>query len=362
MAKKETAGGGVERMDPELAFAGFEPDPIDDEDFSDADRGHELADEVTVEAQRQANEEAGEGEPDIPVVDKTGQSEADGDEDAVDAAEAKAAADKARAEEAEQAEPEQAAEAEPEQAAEAEQEDSKPKGQMIPKSRFDEVNERRKKAEEELARMRAQAEAAEQGEAEEFDFEAKEMEYMNLVLEGEHNAAAKLRSEIRAAERASFQKDASTVSNVSIQEASDRQAIEAYSAQIIAEYPAFDHTDETNFRSDLLEDVGLHTNLYVEKGLSRPKAFERAVQDVIKLNDLTSIVKGEDPKPNGKAPERRTTAKKVEAAAAQPANIADAGRSSSEAGLAKVDINKISDSDLEKLPAETLARLRGDYV
>ena len=72
---------------------------------------------------------------------------------------------------------------------------------MVPKSRLDEVLAKQKALEKQLDELRAQKQ--EPGEAPEaYDFDAKEVEYQNLVLDGEAQKAAALRKEIRAAERA----------------------------------------------------------------------------------------------------------------------------------------------------------------
>ena len=66
-----------------------------------------------------------------------------------------------------------------------------PKRHMVPKSRLDEVLAKQKALEKQLDDLRAQKQ--EPGEAPEaYDFDAKEVEYQNLVLDGEAQKAAAL--------------------------------------------------------------------------------------------------------------------------------------------------------------------------
>lgn len=80
------------------------------------------------------------------------------------------------------------------------------KGQFIPKKRFDEVNQRRKAAEDKLAQIERENKATQQAQDATYDFDAKEKEYLDLVLDGKTEEAIALRKEIRAAERTEFQR------------------------------------------------------------------------------------------------------------------------------------------------------------
>jgi hypothetical protein len=63
------------------------------------------------------------------------------------------------------------------------------KGQFIPKKRFDEVNQRRKAAEDKLAQFERENKAMQQAQDATYDFDAKEKEYLDLVLDGKTEEA-----------------------------------------------------------------------------------------------------------------------------------------------------------------------------
>ena len=80
----------------------------------------------------------------------------------------------------------------------------------IPKSRFDEVNERRKLAEKRLAELEAKEAAEAAAKQGDFDFDGKEEEYMHAVVDGDFSKAKQIRTEIRNAEKALFQSEATS--------------------------------------------------------------------------------------------------------------------------------------------------------
>ena len=79
--------------------------------------------------------------------------------------------------------------------------EEEPKAPMVPKSRLDEVLAKNKEMQKKLQDIEKQDDVNET-EAPQYDFVSKEKEYQDLVLEGQTDAAAQLRNEIRTAERA----------------------------------------------------------------------------------------------------------------------------------------------------------------
>ena len=71
---------------------------------------------------------------------------------------------------------------------------------MVPKARLDEVLQKQKALQKQLDDMREAQKPAEDA-PDEYAFVEKEMEYQNLLLDGEAEKAAALRAEIRKAER-----------------------------------------------------------------------------------------------------------------------------------------------------------------
>mgnify|MGYP003139280812 CR=1 FL=1 len=101
------------------------------------------------------------------------------------------------AEETEETEPEL------EEVAELEEEtEPEPKKPMVPKSRLDEVLAKQRKLQEQLDALSAEKEvSSNEPVPEAYDFDIKELEYQEHVLNGETDKAVALRKEIRAAEK-----------------------------------------------------------------------------------------------------------------------------------------------------------------
>ena len=70
---------------------------------------------------------------------------------------------------------------------------------MVPKSRLDEVLAKNKKMQKRIDDIEKQ-EAEVKAEAPKYDFDVKEQEYQQLILDGESAKAVGLRNEIRKAE------------------------------------------------------------------------------------------------------------------------------------------------------------------
>ena len=143
-----------------------EGNPIEeetDEDSEETNEVEETAEEDSEEETEVVAEEAGE-----PVGEETNEepTETDADEDV--------------------------AELQEEPVQEVEQ---KQKSPMVPKSRLDEVLAKQKALQKQLDEQVAQ-QAQAQAEAPEYDFDSKELEYQQLVLDAEPEKASALRQEI----------------------------------------------------------------------------------------------------------------------------------------------------------------------
>ena len=113
-----------------------------------------------------------------------------------------------------------------------------PRKHMVPKSRLDEVLAKQKALEKQLDELRAQKQ--EPGEAPEaYDFDAKEVEYQNLVLDGEAQKAAALRKEIRAAERAQLEYEFSSKIGESVSQSQQATALQQAASELEDNFPVF---------------------------------------------------------------------------------------------------------------------------
>lgn len=237
----------------------------------------------------------------------------------------------------------------------------------IPKARFNEVNEARKVAE-------ARAEAAERElqalkmaptttnaptptpaapAAPEFDVDAAEQKYIELLMEGETAEATKLRSQINrhvAAEAAqqaiAIQKEAAA--RVDLQTVADK-AVEAW---------PYLNTPEG---ADALDLIKASRDSYIARGMAPAKALQLAVDKIAPKfapdEDLTP------PKVDGGKPpvDTRTAnaiARGTKAAEAQPPVVQAGIGNRATAGT--VDVANLTDEQFDALSEAEKAKARGD--
>ena len=327
----------------------------DDDDDTNLDFGNEFD-------TNKHGDEAEDGEHE----EQEEQEEATSDDDKDDTAE-----DDEKADDGDDA-PAETEEEEGEEAEEPADEPESKQSTVIPKSRFDAINERRKQAEREAADLRRQLEERSQQSTREqpaqeqapaFDFDAKEQEYMEAVVDGDFDKAKQIRGEIRQAEKAEFERvateKAERTTSVSKQQADLDASIKAAEDT----YPELNPTSE-GFDSVLVDEVADLMGGWVRSGKYTPaQAMDKAVKTVAKLYDLGGEAKQElqteKPSLREKTSIKEEVRKKTKAAAATPPAMDKAGE-----GVAKeikVDINDLSEDEFDALPESKLRELRGDY-
>lgn len=337
------------RRKEQLAYYGGDEDEIDSFDPTGLDDGSDpnaapAASEETEAEEDKPAEEAKEEETE-DVSDEETEVQADSEDQAESAEESEDDGDAAR--EAEKAQP-----------------------QGIPKSRFDEVNERRKAAEKRLAELEAQQQAETQAEKEEYDFDAAEMEYQDLLLDGKTDEALAKRREIRAAEHATWtaQTQSQTLETVSQQEMA--QEITNLSTEAERMFPVFNE-DHEDYDHNITNKVLTFYRGYVAGNEfdNLSDAFVAALADVVDMYGLTdrygvNLDGSEAPaakeEPKKLEPKKDPDKKKLAEKAHQPA--AKAGEGSADRGVAAPSIFDMSDTDLDKMSEEQLARMRGDFL
>jgi Skp family chaperone for outer membrane proteins len=234
---------------------------------------------------------------------------------------------------------------------------------MVPKARLDEVLAKQKALQKQLDDIRAKNEPAADA-PEEFDFNSKELEYQQLVLDGEADKATMLRQDIRKAERQQIAYEMRQEMNQSVSQNQQQVALATAAAEMEATYPIFDRNSET-FDSDRTQEVVELRDAFITQGFEPVDALAKAVNFVVKSNDIAAV--GESaPSLSGKAnsvadidKKRREISKKLKAAETQPPELP--GESSSSRGESYIDINKLSQAEFDALPEATIQRLRGDF-
>ena len=331
------------RLD-QLAHMGGEVDDIDDYDPTGLDDGSDL-DYVAPEDKdedKDDEESADEDDDDKSTVE--------GEESDSDDAEEEEEADDADAD------------------VDSEDEDkaaAKPKG--IPKHRFDEVNERRKTAEEENTRLKAELAAGKKPESEEeaFDFDAAEKEYLEFTLDGDTDSALAKRKEIRAAEHAEWKAEAKAETKDELSTDAEQTELLDLSKEAEGMFEVFD-PDNDKYDQSLLDKVLVFMRGYEATGEldSRGDCFVAALADVVEMYDLMpedddAAADGGKPKPTGKKKVDNKKGK-IKEQAHQP--VGDQGSASADTGAAVPNIADMSDEDFDALPEKTQARLRGDLI
>lgn len=350
----EDLGNEEDRRKEQLAYYGGEEDDIDDFDPTGLDDGSSL--EPPAESTDEDKDEDDAEHEETDETDETASDDAGDQEEDSEESEEEGEAEEGDAE----------VDGDDETSRQAE----KPQG--IPKHRFDEVNERRKAAEAELEQLRKQQKAEEEGEKEEYDFDAAESEYMELLLDGKTDEALAKRKEIRAAEKATWSNETKHETQRELAQRQQIEEIQTLTQDAEKLFPVFDENHE-DFDPEITSKALAYYQGYVATGnyATMSDAFVDALADVVQLYGLDQRYgtfadeEGEadpEPKPTGKKRDDEKTRKKEEARkkAHQPA--AAGGTASDDAGAVAPDINNMTDEELEALPAATLARLRGDIL
>ena len=240
--------------------------------------------------------------------------------------------------------------------------DETPATPMIPKKRFDAVNDRMKAAErrlEELERMRT---ATEQATEEEFDFDAKEKEYMEAVLDGDSDQALALRKEIRAAETAQFEAKANSVEHKAV----ERTKLEAEfddAISVLEGHNAVLNPDDDAFDEALVDEIvalqgGLLAGGDITPGAALLKAAGYVMGNKLVLEEASAE---ESPEPAPKPKKPLDVKAKIAAAGKQPANL-NAGDASSSAGEGVINVNELTEKEFDSLPESKKRELRGDVI
>lgn len=240
------------------------------------------------------------------------------------------------------------------------------KGQFIPKKRFDEVNQRRKTAEDKLAQIERENKATQQAQDATYDFDAKEKEYLDLVLDGKTDEAIALRKEIRAAERTEFQRVATEQAHTVSKQATVQERIQEITARYESEHDVFDPESE-NYSEDVLDDLQSLYSGYGQSGkfTDAAAAFEAAIIKTLKMHGIeTKANSAPTPTATPEPPTTptRTAQKRVEAIANQPPLIARTGAQSADHGHSNINVKSLSPEEIMKLPEATRRRLRGDNL
>lgn len=309
----------------------------------------ESTEEVVEDAVEEAEEVTAEAEEDVE----------EDEEEEVELEQAADATDEVAEEEETVAEVEEVAEEEPEVA---------PKKPMVPKSRLDEVLAKQKALQKQLDDMKAAQEVAENA-PEEYDFESKEVEYQQLLLDGEAEKAAALRQAMRKAEREQIAYEMRQEMTQTVAQNQQATALQTAANELEANFPVFDQNSDV-YNAEYTQEVIDLRDAFITQGFGAVEALGKAANFVVKNYDLVEPTQatstlGADTAPAARqadevAKKRAQVSKKLKAAEAQPPELP--GESSANRGEKPLDISSMTEEEFNSLPEATLKRLRGDIL
>lgn len=227
-----------------------------------------------------------------------------------------------------------------------------PKEPMIPKSRFDEV----------LAKQKALAKKLEEAtnpienisEAPTYDFDTKEIEYQEHILNGRTQDAAKLRADIRSAERKSMMFEMQNQMGKTVEQSTEVMALQTKAAELATKYPELNET-HANFDEVKTQEVLDLRDAFMVQGFSGSDALDKASKYVMGSPVAAPVAPKVDPQIAQKKKVANTT-KKLQASDSQPPAMV--GKTKVDK---KVDLDLLSSDEFNALPDETLRRMRGDF-
>ena len=265
-------------------------------------------------------------------------------------------------------EPEEEAEVEEEEEVEAKEtpipEEKPVKKPMVPKARLDEVLAKQKALQKQLDEINAAKEKAEEA-PEAYDFDAKEVEYQNMVLDGETEKAVALRREIRKAERDALEYEMRQEMSQTVNQDRQMTALQQAANAMEEAYPVFDRNSES-FNEDITNEVVELRDAFMMKGYEAVDALSKAVKYVVKDHDLDQTqesapsLAAKPQKTDELAKKRAQVSKKLKAADAQPPELP--GESSTTRGEGQFDLSAMTEEEFDALHEATLKRLRGDIL
>lgn len=236
---------------------------------------------------------------------------------------------------------------------------------MVPKARLDEVLAKQKALQKQLDEIKAANEKSEDA-PEDYDFDQKELEYQNMVLDGETDKAVALRREIRKAEREQLEFEMRQEMTQAVTKDRQMNALQQAAAAMEDSYPIFDHNSE-DFSEDYTNEVVELRDAFIVQGFEAVDALSKAVNFVVKDHDLDqaqesvpSLAGQAQKSVDEVAKKRAQVKKKLKAADAQPPELP--GESSSTHGEKALDLSTMTEEEFAALPEATIKRLRGDIL
>ena len=254
----------------------------------------------------------------------------------------------------------------------------------VPHARFNEVNMRRKAAEQEAERLRAENEALKAGKAAatkpdekeqdqsgkgaaapEIDVDAKEQAYLDAIMDGNTDAAKQIRREINQHLMTQASSEALKSARAEIKER--QQAEELANAgkllattanAVVSDYPFLDDPAH----SEVLDMIEARRDALIAKGTPVHEALRQAADFIAPRfapEGFTPAKSSEKPAPKTDLRQAAAVARGAQASIAQPP-VPAAGMGNRATGSDAKSVANMSDEDFDRLTAAEKKALRGD--
>lgn len=258
-----------------------------------------------------------------------------------------------------------AADAAPEEEQEPEHEAKK--SPSVPHARFHEVNEAKKAAEQRAAELEAEIERLRSAQApaqvskpaapkaDEFDVSAKEEEAAQALFEGDTKKYREIQAQIRTYTEENATRRALEQFEQAAAKRTAQSLLEAAAERVAGQYSFLD-SSSPDANAEAINEVLEWRNYYhVAKGEPLHKALESAVKKIAPLYQRDEPEEAPESKPDSRR--SAAVARAAAASAAQPPSLGGIGE---RAAASKLDVEKMTDDQYDKLSDEEKRRLRGD--
>jgi len=255
---------------------------------------------------------------------------------------------------------------------EEEAEEENEESHTIPKSRLDEVIAQREAEKDKTTWLEAQLEKfierdatpeVEEIEKEvlpEYDFDNKEIEYVDALLEGDSAKAAGIRKDINTARSTiedfklnKLRNDYKNSAKEQSQEANDKSKFDDLVELYKGKYAFLDDSHD-NYNEEAVDTINTLMTGLIAQGKSKAEALRNAVSKLSPIYDL-------DATKNKSKPNRKKTAVKKHLNANKKQPPKNRGKSTAGRDTFNAeDIEKMSLDDFRKLPSKLKKQLRGD--
>lgn len=279
-----------------------------------------------------------------------------------------------------EAEPEVEAKAEKEEGEEEGEEKPKKRDDRIPVSRHKELLEKERAQRANLEKQLAQYQSGDRiavinDEITKAETKIGELDekYDQLIIDGDKAEANKVRKEIRALERELTERKSDLKAQAASARAVEKIRYDMVVERLEAAYPVL-NPDQEEFDEEASQDVlDLAETYRIKRQMTPAEALQAAAKKLLgavspkqtKATEVTPRVSEKDAQKKVEAERKKDQVEKnLRVAKDQPADTAKLGADTDKAGggISAKDVLKMSEKDFNKLDAETLARMRGDFI